>query len=71
MATMKARFLSDGSVKLEVSGQVDAEIHDAVEADLDVLVRMLGGGAVREELEHEHTHASHSHVHGHTHTRKA
>lgn len=66
MATLKASFLPDGSVKLEIVGEVDATIHDAVEADLENLVRRLGGGAVRELREVEGTHAEHHH-HGHAH----
>lgn len=67
MATLVARFLPDGSVKLEVSGAVDATVHDAVEADLDALVLALGSNAKRESLApeeaHVHSHGGHSHVH--------
>lgn len=67
MATLKVRFLDDGSVKLEVEGSVDAEIHDAVEADLDRLAAMMGGPVERKPRDGAPSeYRSHGH-HGHTH----
>lgn len=65
MATLTAVFLADGSVKVEVSGEIDVTIHDAVQADLDALVLALGGNATHEALgpEEAHVHGGHVHVH--------
>lgn len=67
MATMTARFLPDGSVKLEISGEVEATIHDAVEADLVDLEKQLGDVVARGSLdpqhEYVHSHGGHQHVH--------
>lgn len=65
MATMKVRFLDDGSVKIEVDGEVPAEIHDAAEASIDALAAMLGGPVTREARPtegHAHSH-DHAHIH--------
>lgn len=68
MATLKAIFLPDGSLKIEVSGDVDATVHDAVQADLDALVSALGGDVKTESLGpeevHVHSHGGHVHAHG-------
>lgn len=66
MATLTVTFLEDGSVKLEVTGQVDVTVHDAVAADLDALHRLLGGDVTTEALDAEHA-GLHRHGVSHVH----
>lgn len=65
MTTMRVRFLPDGSVKLAIEGEVDVEIHDAVEMDINNLALQLGGKVDRQGHEHGHgQHHHHQHHHG-------
>lgn len=64
--TMKATILEDGTVKLEVEGQISDAVHLQAEHLVQVLAERLGGDVTVDHKTPDHQHG-HSHGHGHSH----